>query len=169
MTTTEELEARIEKLENIIYDRIVYPQIVRERKHPDPNKQGIPLRSPEDTLPDAHLLMVLNRGSGYIDTTFRKDIHGKVGDLFYAAGQKWKITHIEPISLWRFVKFYYSDGGFGTMEEACDYYGELYFGGSEFADIGAAAAAFKTLNGYKHDFVRYAKRRHRADTSSPRS
>lgn len=103
-----------------------------------------------DTLPDAHLRMVLNRGSGYIDTTFQKDLHGKVGDLFDAAGQKWVITHIEPISLWRFVKFYYSDGGFRTMEEACDYFDELYFGGSEFAD-------FRTLNGYKYDFARYVK------------
>ncbi len=160
MATIEELEARIEHLERVVYDELEYPHIVGARqkdfKKRDYERRGIKvLREPQpatmDLTFDKEFYDDMERGE--VTHTFRRTQHGNVGDRFCVNGVYYKIRDIEMMTIRTFITLYWDKAGFNCQDDALEFFDNLYF--PDWHD--AWPPDYNGFYGYMHVFARCAE------------
>lgn len=167
MVTIEELEGRIERLEQIVYDDIEYPRIVGARERDfqkrDYQRRGIKvLREPQpEPLIDFsfHSRFTAELIYNNMHVTFRRNRQGETGSVFVIRRgldfrvnppAKFTITDIERINLKTFISMFWLDAGFNTLDDACRYYAATYAD-----ELGEGPAPnFEKINGWIYKFRR---------------
>ena len=168
MATIEELEERIERLEQIIYDDIEYPRIAGARERDfqkrDYQRRGIKvLREPQpEPLIDFsfHSRFTADLIHNEMHVTFRRNRQGETGSVFVirqgldfrvSPPVKFTITDIERINLKTFISMFWLDAGFNTLDDACRYYAATYAD-----ELGETSAPpdFEKINGWIYKFRR---------------
>jgi len=167
MVTTEELIARIEHLEKIVYDELEYPSIVRARQKDfqkrDYERRGIKVLTKPQPEPlidfSFHSRFTAELIYNDMHVTFRRNRQGETGSVFVIRQgldfrvnppAKFTITDIERINLKTFISMFWLDAGFNTLDDACRYYAATYAD-----ELGETSAPdFEKINGWIYKFRR---------------
>ena len=169
MTTTEELLARIERLEEVVYDEIEYPKISKEREPASIKaryeESGVkilkePPKAPiSDIKFDERFLVGMEYRRAI--SAFRRHKHGDAGAIFYvrSGGNHNKYTEpvifeivsVEKMNLKTFISLYWEQGGFANIDDACRYFTNTYAEPARPSEI----LDFNTIEGYVHKIRRF--------------
>ena len=165
MVTTEELIARIEHLEKVVYDELEYPKIQKDR---DP--EHIQARYKENKIkilkapPTAPVVMFsidsrfwFELRNGYCVTAFTTQNIGKRGAIFYVrddiSRMTFEIQSVEKRRLKTYIAMCWGMAGFKSIDDACSYFSHLYFE-DETMKNAAFVPNFDDIDGYVIKFIR---------------
>ena len=155
MATTEELIARIEHLEKVVYDELEYPKISEAREPGNIQKRyrenGIAvLKQPQPADIDLKFDEIFydDMECGRKTVTFRRRQHGFEGDLFCVNGIYYELQNIEKMTLRTFIILYWDRDGFDCQDDAVEFFDNLYF--PDWHD--AWPTDYNSFYGYMHTF-----------------
>lgn len=165
MTTTEELLARIEHLEQVVYDELEYPKISKERE-----PASIKARYEESGVkilkepPKAPVVMLgfdsrfwFGLRNGRCVTSFTTQNIGKQGAIFYVRDDDgrmaFEIVSVEKRRLKTYIAMCWGMAGFKSIDDACNYFSRLYFE-DEMMKNAAFVPNFDDIKGYVIKFRR---------------
>ena len=153
-TDVEELLARIEHLEQVVYDELEHPAIVYQRNNrkDDLNKMGIKVL---EAPPEPAIELTFDKKffpameSGRKTVTFRRTQHGRRNDLFAANDVTYIIREVSEMNLKSFISLYWDEDGFESVNDAVEWFTRHY----DTQDDNPPDLS--KVNGYMHRFEKY--------------